>query len=428
MFKKCTILRSMCFLVTSFLDASDPAFEVIVFRQPITKENAKVKGRDGNTVLHYITAIRGDKYAKSKSVINDLIKHGADINARNNYGETPLLSPFTWTIRYKDRGNDKENPVKDNIPLLIEKGANFKAIDNQKNNIFHLFILSYECYDRSPTNDTGIHSKKMVQFLLSQPGAKDLLVQKNNEGKTPVQLLQEVCTKSPYPGHPFFSHILEAFNEFFAKNGIVQVSSTGSVPPPADYFSGSPEPEKPKPAQRPVDPEQSKTAVVIVPTGPIEDEIVTYVSSCVRGKITLDAYKQNVSAVIESDKINGLALCQKLLRSKIIYPTNLNADGRSRSEETFKYLVEDLKVIKLSDPTIYSFLEHFVNLSSNQADQEGYNAEIKRFLFEPYIISKLKGTSKSSKTSPVVEQNSIVSMIQLVSLKIKYLMARVVGK
>jgi ankyrin repeat protein len=97
-------------------------------------------------------------FAISKEMVELLITYGANINARNLYGRTPLHSLASY-----QNGRDM-------VELLISKGADVNVIDNQNSTPLHRAV------------DLG--RIDTVKLLLSS-GAD--INQKNNYGLTPLE-------------------------------------------------------------------------------------------------------------------------------------------------------------------------------------------------------------------------------------------------
>jgi cytohesin len=103
---------------------------------------------DGRTPLHYAAQLG------HKEIVELLIANDADVNAKNKYGETPLLSAATKGI----------------AELLIAKGADVNAKD--------------EVYGWTPLHVAAINGHKEVAELLIAKGAE--VNAKNDSGTTPL--------------------------------------------------------------------------------------------------------------------------------------------------------------------------------------------------------------------------------------------------
>jgi ankyrin repeat protein len=145
--------------------------------------DVNLKDNDGDTPLHKVTS-RGHK-----EIVELLIAHGADVNAQNNDGHTPLHHP----------------PVegdKDVVELLIARGANLNDPDNDGDTPLHhaaskghkeivelLIAYGADLNAQDNDGDTPLHEvasrghKEMVELLITQ-GA-DVNV-KDNDHSTPL--------------------------------------------------------------------------------------------------------------------------------------------------------------------------------------------------------------------------------------------------
>lgn len=86
------------------------------------KADVKLKSAAGECAIHY--AVRGfneEKTAVYKQIIDELVSAGSDINARANFGETPIFSAFQPEL----------------LKHAIEKGADVKARDNFGRSALH---------------------------------------------------------------------------------------------------------------------------------------------------------------------------------------------------------------------------------------------------------------------------------------------------
>jgi ankyrin repeat protein len=80
-----------------------------------------------NTPLH-IAAVNG-----FNSAIKLLINAGANVNAQNNFGETPLMHVVSNLWRF-----NKRKKTQDLIKFMIEKGADLSIKDTQNRDVFDI--------------------------------------------------------------------------------------------------------------------------------------------------------------------------------------------------------------------------------------------------------------------------------------------------
>lgn len=128
--------------------------------------NERSASSDGLSLLHY--AAGGDEVA----AVQLLLDRGADVNLRNDFGQTPLHAAA-----------DSGTPA--NIRCLVENGADIDAQDNQGNTALHIAF----------TTDIAIAVEEGLNFTpdlfrlakeLVRLGANKNLV--NHEGKIPRDL------------------------------------------------------------------------------------------------------------------------------------------------------------------------------------------------------------------------------------------------
>lgn len=87
--------------------------------------------KNGDTPLH-IAAYNG-----RKDLCAFYLDHGAKLEAKNNYGYTPFLSACDGF-----GGHDEDKPG--TRRLLMERGANVKAVDKEKRNAINLLFCKYD--------------------------------------------------------------------------------------------------------------------------------------------------------------------------------------------------------------------------------------------------------------------------------------------
>jgi len=114
------------------------------------------KNRSGDTILHRI-AMSSSSDSRNLNMINYLIDHGANIDAKNNAGLTPLL---LISSRHSELRT---------IQLLIQRGADVNANDSMGQNILQRFTSGPDPFSRAffmYSITYGINSKKSVNYLL----------------------------------------------------------------------------------------------------------------------------------------------------------------------------------------------------------------------------------------------------------------------
>jgi ankyrin repeat protein len=175
--------------------------------------NAKDKDKKGNSLLHWLITDSSDNlhdrlvgnyvtpevrwvvtnYSNSEEMIELLIAKGADVNAKNNQGNTPLYlavgnnqKELAELLLLKGADVNTKNkkgltPLhnakrKEIIELLIAKGANINAQDNQGNMPLHLYLSSK--YLGFITND-------YLDLIITREGQVNT---KNKQGQTPIKV------------------------------------------------------------------------------------------------------------------------------------------------------------------------------------------------------------------------------------------------
>lgn len=114
------------------------------------------KDNEGNTPL-----IESLRPGSNKNTIEYIIEKGADLNLKNNKGDTPLHKACMWTDI-------------DFVKLLIEKGADINATNHIGNTPLHEAVFS-----------ENIEAVKLLVIRGADVNAK------NNDGTTPLLLLKE---------------------------------------------------------------------------------------------------------------------------------------------------------------------------------------------------------------------------------------------
>jgi ankyrin repeat protein len=155
----------------------------------------------GRTELHY--AVLNDE----ESLVKFLVRAGADVNAKDNSGNTPLnLFPFTYhedddgnawligrlafliengaDINNKDKYGKtilhravKKGTIKI-VKFLLKNGANINIVDNSNNTALHIVVM-----------DDKWRDGPMIRLLLKYN--PDII--KNNEGKTVLDIALDIA-------------------------------------------------------------------------------------------------------------------------------------------------------------------------------------------------------------------------------------------
>ncbi|KAH7487054.1 hypothetical protein FOMA001_g5725 [Fusarium oxysporum f. sp. matthiolae] len=84
--------------------------------------NVEAKGPMGDSLLH-----RAAKRQRSKAILETILSYGADINARDDGGETPLLNAARWASD-------------DEVELLIRRGADINIRNRHSETCLHLAV------------------------------------------------------------------------------------------------------------------------------------------------------------------------------------------------------------------------------------------------------------------------------------------------
>lgn len=93
---------------------------LLTFRPRIAREQVRAQDRFGRTPLHLLAA--SGRYPVLYPIVDLFVEAGADINARDNDGQTPLHKAVSC-----------EEPSLDFIRTLLQRGADAKARDNDGN-------------------------------------------------------------------------------------------------------------------------------------------------------------------------------------------------------------------------------------------------------------------------------------------------------
>ena len=135
-------------------------------------DDVEAVDEESKTLLHKAVYTWGEQW-DVEVIIKFLVSKGADFNARDNGGLTPLHRAARWLNK---RSAD----------ALITAGANVNARDNNGMTPLHLAVRSTYIGDSS--DDWAENGVDVVKFLVSK-GAN--VHAKNNNGKTPLDLANE---------------------------------------------------------------------------------------------------------------------------------------------------------------------------------------------------------------------------------------------
>ena len=137
----------------------------------LLENGAIINAKDirGNQVLHYSCQGYCKKHwADSKSTFEILLSHGAELDARNNDGSTPLLEA-TAAISL------------DGLQVLLQNGANANAKDNQGHQALH--YLCQSVHHKEARYSTVEEISLLVEVLLENGADLDV---RDDHGYTPL--------------------------------------------------------------------------------------------------------------------------------------------------------------------------------------------------------------------------------------------------
>ncbi len=171
-----------------------------------------IKDKDGRTACHYIvttcsgfneaimhTIVEMKTIITGNYILPTLIKFGANINEKDNYGMTPLMIAckfnlteiVNYLITIKVDVNEKDNSGNtalhyaaenlniDMIKALIKKGANLNVINNEGLDAYKIAKDKLSILSKSQSNDTYFFWKKFQNVPNTE--ILDLLKGNNNE-------------------------------------------------------------------------------------------------------------------------------------------------------------------------------------------------------------------------------------------------------
>jgi len=126
--------------------------------------NAKTK--NGNTPLHLANP-------EKLRVLELLVQHGADINAANAWGRSPLLEIIN---RLRVSSLDKPQPDVELFNRLLELGADVNAADNEGETVFHHIMRNIGSFSHP----------KFLPLIEKMLAAGADLGKKDNKGRSPL--------------------------------------------------------------------------------------------------------------------------------------------------------------------------------------------------------------------------------------------------
>jgi ankyrin repeat protein len=138
--------------------------------------NVNAKDNSGRTPLVYAAD-------NSTEAVLLLLKNGADVNAGDDYGMTPLMSVVEGKYAADEDASDDEPPsaleMRKMVRLLLENGAEVNARDNEGRTA--LMLAAAGRHDPYASGDAGIADPETVALLLEN-GADARL--RDNDGQT----------------------------------------------------------------------------------------------------------------------------------------------------------------------------------------------------------------------------------------------------
>lgn len=152
-------------------------------KEPIKGVKGKKRGvinnpnRNGQTALH-LAALNG--YAR---VVQLLVEYGADVNATNNKGETPLMVAVQNSHKESNKQDRPNGAFNQTIQLLLENGADINAQDkNGKTALMHVPSLTEIFTNSQGTNQAMLGIVDTLHRLLTNTSVK--LDIQDNDGNT----------------------------------------------------------------------------------------------------------------------------------------------------------------------------------------------------------------------------------------------------
>ncbi len=158
---------------TPLMAAAAAGNDDIVFL--LLRKGAQVNMNTGRTALH---AAFNWQSRQCDFIVSLLIKHGADVNAKNRHGETPLMLAAFFLEA-------------DMVKLLIKRGAYLDAQDNSgKTALIHASLLNDDLEEGSTVSSAEIRQ------ILRTMGADDSIT--DNDGHNAEYYLDRNMEESEY--------------------------------------------------------------------------------------------------------------------------------------------------------------------------------------------------------------------------------------
>ena len=187
------VLSYLLMLFSSSTEYVENLFPILLEKGAVVDESDTY----GSKTIHYWA-----RKIKSEKVFNLLVEHGADINCRNIYGNTPISTAclennsFAVSILIKNNVNLNVQNSQGFTPLLaalsefswkaadvlFESNCNILLCDNEGNNAAHHLFKNLE-YQYAGSKNIS----EYMELFLKNP---KLLSTKNNLGKTPLDILK----------------------------------------------------------------------------------------------------------------------------------------------------------------------------------------------------------------------------------------------
>lgn len=171
-----------------YLDKNFDTFEFLIS----LGADFNIRNKNAETLLHEWS------YANNPKLVKKLISLGVNVNARDNWGFTPLLKNVYRRHYLRDNPEKEVDKRIDILKALLDAGSKVSLKTSKDNNIFHI-----AAYER--------HPRRVLSFLKQKGGD---INSKNSVGTTPVMLsvmldcqdyqTYKKCIKLKYENLKFF--------------------------------------------------------------------------------------------------------------------------------------------------------------------------------------------------------------------------------